>query len=94
MLTVIVFRFVFVLLSTSAGPGSRRYARLANQFPLTLGWLGAPWVQTALAPSPPGSDHRVGVMAHRVLGQRLLRWFEAGIQRVPLVNLAPARCAS
>src|SRR5690554_79261 len=49
-LTVIVFRFVFVLLSDISRPWiTPLLAKLANHFPLTLGWLGAPWVQTALA---------------------------------------------
>ncbi|NLB13055.1 MAG: DUF502 domain-containing protein [Gammaproteobacteria bacterium] len=88
-LTVIVFRCVFVLLSDISRPWiTPLLARLANQFPLTLGWLGAPWVQTALALiATLAVIIGVGVMAHRVLGQRLLRWFEAGIQRVPLANL-------
>lgn len=88
-LTVIVFRFVFVLLSDISRPWiTPLLAKLANHFPLTLGWLGAPWVQTALALTATlAVIIGVGVMAHRVLGQRLLRWFEAGIQRVPLANL-------
>ena len=28
-----------------------------------------------------------GVMARRVIGQRLLRWFEALIQRIPLASI-------
>lgn len=39
------------------------------------------WVATLLA------IIAVGVMAHRVLGQRLLGWFEAFVQRIPLANL-------
>ncbi len=88
-LTVIVFRFVFGLLSDLSRPLVTPFlAGLASRFPLSLGWLGASWVQTALAL---GATLLliigVGVMAHRVLGQRLLRWFESGVQRIPLANL-------
>lgn len=88
-LTVIVFRFVFLVLSDISRPWiTPLLARLANSFPLTLGWLGAPWVQTALALiATLGVIIAVGVMAHRVLGQRLLGWFESFVQRIPLANL-------
>jgi len=88
-LTVIVFRFVFGLLSDVSRPWvTPLLARLAEQYPVTLGWMAAPWVQTALALiATLGAIIAVGVMAHRVLGQRLLRWFEAFVQRIPLANL-------
>ena len=88
-LTVIVFRFVFTILSDISRPWvTPLLARLADRFPLTLGWLGDSWVQTALAlVATLGVIIAVGVMAHRVLGQRLLNWFEAGVQRIPLANL-------
>lgn len=88
-LTFIVFRFVFGLLSDISKPWvTPLLARLANQYPVTLGWLGAPWVQTALALTATlAVIIAVGVMAHRVLGQRLLGWFEAFVQRIPLANL-------
>lgn len=88
-LTVIVFRFVFGLMSDMSRPWiTPLLARLAEQYPLTLGWLGAPWVQTALALiATLGVIIAVGVMAHRVLGQRLLGWFERFVQRIPVANL-------
>ena len=88
-LTVIVFRFVFVLLSDVSRPWiTPLLARLAAQYPLTLGWMAAPWVQTALAlVATLAAIIAVGEMAHRVLGQRLLRWFEAVVHRIPLANL-------
>ena len=88
-LTVIVFRFVFGLLSDISKPWiTPLLAGLSNRFPVTLGWLGAPWVQTALALiATLGVIIAVGVMAHRVLGQRLLGWFEGFVQRIPLANL-------
>lgn len=88
-LTVIVFRFVFGLLSDVSRPWvTPLLARLAEQSPATLGWLAAPWLQTALAlVATLLAIIAVGVMAHRVLGQRLLGWFEAFVQRIPLANL-------
>ena len=88
-LTVIVFRFVFGLLSDISKPWiTPLLAGLSNRFPVPLGWLGAPWVQTALALiATLGVIIAVGVMAHRVLGQRLLGWFEGFVQRIPLANL-------
>lgn len=88
-LTVIVFGFVFGLLSDVTKPLiAPLLLRVANLSPLTLSWLGAPWVQTALALiATLGIIIAVGVMTHRVLGQRLLRWFEGVVQRIPLANL-------
>ena len=88
-LTVIVFRFVFGLLSDLTKPLiAPLLLRVANLSPLTLGWLGASWVQTALALiATLGIIIAVGVMAHRVLGQRLLRWFEGVVLKIPLANL-------
>lgn len=88
-LTVIVFRFVFGLLSDLSKPLVTPFlARLSHAFPLTLGWLGASWVQTALALiATLLVIIAVGMMAHWVIGQRLLRWFEALVQRIPGANL-------
>ena len=88
-LTVIVFRFVFALLSDISRPWiTPLLARLAEQYPMTLGWMAAPWVQTALALiATLATIIAVGVMAHRVLGQRLLHWFESFVHRIPVANL-------
>ncbi len=88
-LTVIVFRFVFGVLSDLSRPVITPFlARLTETFPVTLGWLGATWVQTALAlVATLLVIIAVGMMAHWVIGQRLLRWFEAGVQRIPGANL-------
>jgi uncharacterized membrane protein len=88
-LTVIVFRFVFGLLSDLSRPVvTPVLASLTHAFPISLGWLGAPWVQTALAlVATLVVIIAVGMMAHWVIGQRLLRWFEAMVQRVPVASL-------
>lgn len=88
-LTVIVFRFVFGLLSDLSRPWiTPLLVQISNRFPQSLGWLSASWVQTALAlVATLVVIIGVGVMVHRVVGQRMLGWFEAMVQRVPLANL-------
>ena len=87
-LTWVVVKFVFVLLSDTSRPLVDPVLRsLAATNPQTLGWLLQPWVQTALALlATLGVILLSGVMARRVFGQRLLRWFEALIARIPLAS--------
>ncbi|MBF6022871.1 DUF502 domain-containing protein [Lysobacter niastensis] len=87
-LTWVVIKFVFVLLSDISrpliGPALQDLARLN---PLSLAWLTEPWVQNALALLATLAVILLsGVMARRVIGQRMLRWFESLIQRIPLAN--------
>lgn len=88
-LTVIVFRFVFSLLSDIGRPMvTPLLQHFSAHYPKALGWLDAAWVQTALALiATLLVIIAAGVMAHRVIGQRLLRWFEAQVQRIPLANM-------
>lgn len=88
-LTVIVFRFVFTLLSDIGRPMVNPVLRrLSIHYPSILGWLDASWVQTALALiATLMVIIAAGAMAHRMIGQRLLKWFEAGVQRIPLANM-------
>lgn len=83
----VVFKFVFGLLSDVSRPAiSPLTTRLAGDDPM-LAWLNAPWVQTAIALAVTVIFViAVGAMARRVLGQRLLGWFEALIGRVPLAK--------
>lgn len=87
-LTWVVFTFVFRLLSGLShpwvGPLSQR---LADAYPRTLGWFDDPWVQTGIAlVATLATIVAVGVLAHRVIGQRLIGSLERGIARVPLAN--------
>ena len=88
-LTWIVLKFVFVLLSQISRPFTEPVLQdLAAAHPATWGWLADPWVQTALAAvATVLVILAAGSMAHRVFGQRLLRWFEALVARVPFANL-------
>lgn len=87
-LTWVLVKFVFVLLSDASRPLVGPVLRnLATANPQALGWLQEPWVQTAIALlATLGVILLSGVMARRVFGQRLLRWFEALIARIPLAS--------
>lgn len=87
-LTWVVFSFVFSLLSGLSKPWVGPLStRVANAFPRALGWLDDPWSQTGIAlVATLVTIVAVGVLAHRVIGQRLIQGFEAGIARVPFAN--------
>ena len=84
----IVFKFVLVLLSGISQPWVGPISsNLAAAHPETLGWLDDPWAQAAFAVA--GTVLvivAVGALARRVVGQRLLAWFEGLIQRIPLMK--------
>ncbi|WP_407351957.1 DUF502 domain-containing protein [Luteimonas sp. R10] len=88
-LTWVVVKFVFVLLGDASkpwvGPVSRR---IAAWFPDSLGWFDALWVQNAIALLATLALIFVsGWMARRVVGQRLLGWFERLVARIPLASV-------
>ncbi|MDI9239278.1 DUF502 domain-containing protein [Lysobacter sp. LF1] len=86
-LTWVVVKFVFVLLSDISQPFiTPLLQNLASSYP-SLAWLTEPWVRTVMAMLATVAVILFsGVMARRVFGQRLLRWFEALIQRIPLAS--------
>ena len=88
-LTWVVVKFVFVLLSDISrswvGPVSQRIAARA---PDTLGWINAGSVQATIGMAATlVLILAVGWLARRVVGQRLLRWIEALVERIPLANI-------
>ncbi len=87
-LTWVVVKFVFVMLSDISRPLiGPLLATIAARNPQALGWLGEPWVQTALALVATLAVILLsGVMARVVVGQTMLRWFERLVQRIPLAN--------
>lgn len=87
-LTWVVVKFVFVLLSDTSLPLiDPLLHNVADRAPQALGWLLQPWVKTAIALlATLCVILLVGALARRVLGQRLLKWFEALIGRIPLAN--------
>ena len=87
-LTWVVVKFVFVMLSDLSRPLiDPLLQNLATTAPEALGWLAQAWVKTALGLiATLGVILAAGWLTRRVLGQRLLRWFEALIGRIPLAN--------
>lgn len=87
-LTWVVVKFVFGLLSDISRPliGPLLH-EIALGDPAQLGWLDGLWVQTALAVLATVAVVLLsGWLARRVVGQRLLRWFEALVSRIPLAS--------
>jgi uncharacterized membrane protein len=84
----IVFKFVFGLLSGISAPLiGPLTAGIAAGDPQVFDWLRAAWVQTAIAAiATVAFIMLVGALARRVVGQTLLRWFEALIGRIPLAK--------
>ena len=84
----VVFKFVFGMLSDVSRPLiGPLTAHLAAGNPEMLGWLAAPWVQTAIALVVTlVFVTAVGLMARRVAGLQFIRWFEAQIGRIPLAK--------
>lgn len=87
-LTWVVVKFVFVMLSDLSRPlVDPLLQNLASTGPEALGWLAQAWVKTALGLiATLGVILVAGWLTRRVLGQQLLRWFEALIRRIPLAN--------
>jgi len=84
----VVFKFVFAALSGLSQPliGPLVSGIVASD-PAMFGWLSASWVQTAIALFVTVAFIvGVGALARRVVGQTLLRWFEAVIARIPLAK--------
>ena len=87
-LTWVVVKFVFVLLGDLSKPLVEPSLRgIAEGNPLTFGWLIEPWVQNALAlVATVLVILLAGWLTRRVIGQRLLGWFEALIGHIPLAH--------
>jgi uncharacterized membrane protein len=84
----VVFKFVFSALSGLSQPLiGPVVAGIVAREPAMFGWLSASWIQTALALFVTVFFIvAVGALARRVVGQTLLRWFEAVIARIPLAK--------
>lgn len=88
-LTWVVVKFVFVLLSGISSPWVVPLSeRIAASFPQSLGWVKALWVQNTIALlATLLVIVLVGYLSREVIGQRLLRWFEAVMRRIPLASI-------
>ena len=84
----IVFKFVFGMLSGLSAPiVAPIVASVAASDPAMFGWLADRWVQTAIALAATVLFIMlVGLMARRVVGQKLLAWLELLIARIPLAK--------
>lgn len=87
-LTWVVIKFVFVLFSDISRPFvDPLLHNLAVAAPQPLGWLEQGWVRTALGLVATLAVILIaGALTRRMLGRRLLGWFESLIRRVPLAN--------
>ncbi len=87
-LTWVVIKFVFVLLSDISKPLVGPFSqRIAGSFPEAMGWFNAQWVQNGIALfATLLVILAVGVLTRRVIGQRLLGWFELLVLRIPLAS--------
>lgn len=84
----IVFKFVFGLLSGLSSPIIGPLTRsIAATDPAMFGWLVDAWVQTAIAlVATIAFIMLVGLLTRRVVGQKLLAWFELLIGKIPLAK--------
>jgi uncharacterized membrane protein len=86
-LTWVVVKFVFVLLSGISTPLVEPSLQSIAAREPALAWLTAPWVLGAIGlAATVASILLVGWLARRVVGQRLLRWFESMVARIPLAS--------
>lgn len=87
-LTWVVVKFVFVMLGSLSTPlVEPTLQNIAAGNPRTFGWLIEPWVQGALALlATVAFILATGWLTRRVIGQRLLGWFETLIARIPLAS--------
>jgi uncharacterized membrane protein len=87
-ITWLVFKFLFNLLSQSGAPViAAIFNGISYAFPSAAAWLGQTWlvsiigfVATLLA------LYLIGLIANRVLGQRLLAAIDNIMERIPLVH--------
>lgn len=86
-LTWVVVKFVFVLLSDIGRPFVQPLLQGYSADP-SLAWLVQPWVLNAIALTATLAVILLsGIMARRVFGQRMLRWFEKLVARIPFANI-------
>ncbi len=84
----IVFKFVFGLLSGISTPVIGPVtSSIAASDPAMFGWLADAWVQTAIAlVATVLFIMLVGLLARRVVGQKIIAWLELLIARIPLAK--------
>lgn len=88
-LTWVVVKFVFVMLSGLSSPlVEPLVTELALTFPHAQEWFRADWVQAVLGlVATVVAIVMVGALSRRVIGQKILAWTGALIQRIPLASI-------
>ena len=86
--TWLVFEFAFKQLSNLGAPWVRVLSRsISGDYPTLAGWLLEPAFQSVMAVTfMLVGLYVVGWLASRVIGRRLLRVFDATIQRLPMIQ--------
>lgn len=87
-ITWVVFRFVFGQLSEFGMPWVRVFSRTVHSYaPFVALWVEQPWFQSLLAVLVTLiSLYLLGWLVTRVVGRRVLRLFDAVMDRIPLVQ--------
>lgn len=87
-LTWVVVRFLFVMLSDLSRPVIEPILQgVAASSPVTFGWVDDSWMLGAIGMfATVLAILLVGWLTRRVVGQRMLGWFEALISRIPLAS--------
>lgn len=87
-LTWVVVKILFLMLSDLSKPVVEPVLQgMAALNPAALGWLAGSWVLGAIGViATVLAILLVGWLARRVVGQRLLGWFEALVARIPLAS--------
>ena len=89
-ITWLVIKFILDLLAGIGGPiiGDLANSKwLKSNGPWLADWLIKPWFQTILAIILIAlALYLLGWLATRVIGQRLISWFDAIMERIPLVK--------
>jgi uncharacterized membrane protein len=86
--TWIVFDFLLTQLSRVGRPWVQGFARIFDRVaPGVAGFFAHPWFEAALGVALALAGlYALGWATSRVLGRRLLEWFEATLDRIPLVK--------
>ncbi|MBT3010449.1 MAG: DUF502 domain-containing protein [Candidatus Thiodiazotropha sp. (ex Lucina pensylvanica)] len=86
--TWLVFKYIFNQLSKLGSPWTRMLSRsIQNEYPSIAQWLLEPWFQNTLAVFIMLLGlYLVGWLVSRVIGRKILFFFESTVQRLPVVQ--------
>ncbi|MES9924952.1 MAG: DUF502 domain-containing protein [Candidatus Thiodiazotropha endolucinida] len=86
--TWLVFKYIFNQLSKLGSPWARMLSRsIQNEYPSIAQWLLEPWFQNTLAVFIMLLGlYLVGWLVSRVIGRKILFFFESTVQRLPVVQ--------